>query len=260
VPGADRSAAEQQPCRRGFVGALAGSAAVVGGLTTTQRARAAYDQQPEHVTLEFDNALSELRNYRPALDLSALDIRPDTDTPIYAWKHSSPEWDNGDTVFYSYWVWYSAGQEGVSEEDSHVPDREPVIVERDVPSGDIRAVHYDEYHYLVGSTVPVLDESNGGQHPVLRVVNPWHNYSPAETAEGTELLSLTSMDATYEDWLKNGWEAHRRSVLVPPVALARGNWWATSMFGLNRNASIARTAQSIKNITGVDPLGRFFST
>lgn len=241
--------------RRTFLKLAGASAASLGTVGVTA---AEYDTQPRHVTIEYESVKDELLKYRPLLDLSEVAIRPDDRNPIYAWKHSSPEWDGGDTVYYSYWIWYSDGQRGVSDADSHVPDREPVVVEVDEPSGDVKAVHYDTYHYLVGSDYsPTIYRQDGQQSPAMHVIEPWHNLRPSSSTERGELLDLSDMDDVYEAWLANGWEAHRLSVLAPEEVKYRGNWWADSALGFNFNGALARAGYRVKQTTGFDPLGGF---
>jgi hypothetical protein len=202
------------------VGALAGYSAVAYGKYPTQR-------EFETIT-GYDNATAELDRYRPYFDLSGLDIRP---TDLYCWRTTSTE---RETTMLSYWAWYPAGQSGVSSEDSHVPDREPVVVEVNPDTEEVVAVYYDAIHYSVGRlTAPTLTD---GDHPVLRVVKPWHNYEPLADADAaTADPDLADLTDIYGAWVDNDWSVHRRSVVAPWEAASRGHWWPDTAGGRFNN-------------------------
>jgi hypothetical protein len=235
---------------------LASTAAVVGGLSAANSTAAAadpYAEQPDHVTLAYPE--SRLQDYQPLLVTSHLDIPPDY---LYAWEASSPE---RDTDVLCYWAWYTAGQRGVAgQADSHVPDREGlyVFVSED---GSVEKVVMDGYHYLA-ATVPgdTLTYSDSTQ-PRIHVIEPWHNYRTTTTpGEDVELRDLRDI---YPAWLDNGWEVDREAVVDPWTIQTKGDWWPRGTFGVNANATLAKTSRSVRDATGVDParyIGRLIGT
>jgi hypothetical protein len=239
--------------RRQFLASLGAGAA---GTATLGIASAAepYSEQPEHVTLAYPE--SRLQDYQPLLVTSHLEIPPDY---VYAWEASSPE---RDTDVLCYWAWYTAGQEGIApaSADSHVPDREPVTV---FVSGDgsVEKIVIDGYHYLA-STIPseTLTFSNGTQ-PRVHVIEPWHNYRTTTTpGEDVELRDLRDI---YPAWLDNGWDVDREAVVDPWTIQTKGDWWPRGTFGVNANATLAKTSRSVRDTTGVDParyIGRLIGT
>ena len=199
------------PSRR----AILRSVATVGGLAAVYSGPAAaeFDEQPDHVTIYgLDEARSDIETYQPLLDLSALEIRPSNN---YAWKITSDEYDYD---WYCYWTFYQA-QSGTTAEDSHLPDREPVYVA--VDTGEVDHIVISDWHY----SAQVVDDPSlyESTHPKLEVIRPWHG-TRTTTSEG-EFVSLADMKDEYPSWLVNGWNVHRRSVVDPPTAERRGNWW-----------------------------------
>lgn len=237
------------PTRRDYLKALAGAVAV-GSVVGTATAAPRYDEQHEFVDLEYDGVTDELLKFRPLLDLRNVEIRP---TDVYAWKATSTEQS---TDCYAYWVWYAAGQEGVSDADSHVPDREPVYVFVDEDTREVQKVGYDAYHYLYQEQrAPTLYTASDQESPSLRIVEPWHPYRPQPDTSYGELLDISSMHEVYEPWLDNEWEVHRRAVVNPWSVRSRGHWWADGTLGVfSVNGAITKTAYGIRENFGFDPL------
>jgi len=216
--------------RRKFL-VRAGTAAALGTLATAP-ATATQPGQPDSVTIDYPQ--SRLERYRPRLVLRDVNIQLDA---LYAWRSASPDYDN--VEYLSYWAWYPA-QEGGSSSDSHVPDREPVIVVVDEDTDAIQRVFYDELHYLVGrDPAPATD----GGHPLLDVVDPWHPYQP--TAESGTLVKVRDLRDRYQAWLDAGWPVDRQSVTDPPTVLARGHWWEDTAAGVSIRAFQARLGQRL---------------
>lgn len=200
---------------------LSTAAAVAGGsVVTTSLASARYDNQPEFVDLTFDR--DRLERYQPLLDLSDVDIRP---TITYAWVAESSEQDTDMLV---YWVFYPE-QEGVTEADSHYPDREPIYLEV-AQDGSIEAVHYDEIHW---SARTVYEPRADDTHVSLRVVAPWHPYKlQPDTSEGVLEPGIESLHDRYSGWLSNGWPVATRTVVNPWTLPTRGHWWDGGLDGI----------------------------
>lgn len=224
-----------------------GTAAVMGVVEAAQ-----YDQQPAFVDLEYADVEDDLLRYRPLFDLTNVEIRP---TTVYAWKATSTEQS---TVMYCYWVWYAAGQEGVSEADSHVPDREPVYVEVDPATDEVVAVHFDQYHYLHRQQrAPTVYEDT---HPSLKVIEPWHPYREQPDTSRGELLEIDSMHEVYTGWLDNDWQVHKPAVVNPWSVQYRGHWWADGTLGVSVNGGITKAAFAVRETVGFDPISIIRST
>ncbi len=114
---------------------------------------------------------------------------------------------------------FYAVQTGASEEDSHLPDREPVYV--GVADGTVETVVTSDWHYSVNQ----IDDPNlyENDHPRLRVIAPWHGM--VDTDSGGTFVTLADMTSVYSDWLVNGWSVNREAVVNPPTAIENGNWW-----------------------------------
>lgn len=201
------------PTRRQVLAAVG----IAGTVAVTGRASASHPTaRPEAVTLSYDEAT--LKQYRPKLILRNLDVEP---LALHGWVARSPDRETDVCV---YWAEYTH-QNGVSEYDSHFGDHEPVYVAVDSESGAVREVVASVYHWLRGrTTTPTLD----GQHPLLRVISPWHHYTAA--AEVGQAVALANLDESFDGWLANGLESdlHVGSVTNPWVMLGadgRTHWW-----------------------------------
>lgn len=205
------------------------TAATAAGTTILGRATAAtYDEQPDHVTLTFDRTL--LERYRPRLVLRNVDIEPDA---LYGWIATSSEYRYD---WYCY-ICYYPFQDGVSDQDSHYPDREPYYVAVDPSTGEVARAVYDQYHYLVGATpAPATDD---GSHPLARVIPPWHPYQP--TTEIGQLVEVQDLHDRYLDWLAAGWAVHEPAVVDPPTVQVRGHWWSDDELSLLAMAKLSST-------------------
>lgn len=199
--------------------------------------RAEYDHQPEFVDLVYDE--SALKTYRPLLVTGHLEIEP---TRLFAWIARSAE---RDTDMYCYWAWY-AGQQGITADDSHVPDREPFYVEVR-PGEGVERVIYDRLHYTIGTDLspPTTDDTR----PTYRVIKPWHPYEPTSTL-GVD-VSLASMHSVYSEWLDNEWTVHQPSVVNPWTVVSRGHWWPDGTFGIQTKDDIADFTIWMRETVGI---------
>jgi len=200
------------PKRRAFLKSIA----TVGGLAAAYSGPAAaeFEEQPDDVTITgLPNARTDIETYQPLLDLSNVRVRP---SDLYAWKIVGDNYEMD--AWYCYWAFYTA-QQGVSGEDSHLPDREPVYVA--VDDGAVDHIVISDWHYAANViSDPPLYQST---HPKLSVIRPWHG-TQTTTSEG-EFVSLADMKDEYPSWLVNGWGVDRESVVNPPIVEDRGNWW-----------------------------------
>lgn len=199
--------------RRTFLstaGAAAASLVTVGQVSAAEK----YSEQPDNVTLTgYSNAKADIKKYRPLLVLRDLDVRP---TALYAWRATSEDYD---LDWYSYWAFYQV-QFGHTDDDSHLPDREPIYVGVE-DSGSVVRVLYSKGHYAKATdSDPSLYEKT---HPRLYVVNPHHHYE--RTEDDGEFVDLGDMDSVYSDWLTNGWSVSRTAVVDPASMTNRDTWW-----------------------------------
>jgi hypothetical protein len=201
------------------------TAAALGGSVVSRALAATYDGQPDHVTLQgTDTAPQLLDQYRPRLVLRDVEITPEA---LYAWRATSSEYQYDWFVYFAYYVY----QEGISAEDSHFPDREPVYVGVN-DDGEIAKVVYDQYHYLAGTTLsPALDDDG---RPLLQVIEPWHPYTP--TTELGQLVEIADLHDRYQPWLDTGWGVDPESVVDPPRVVERGHWWDDDQTSLRMTA------------------------
>lgn len=212
------------PTRRQFIAAA--GAASLGSVAVVDRARADHaGEQPSHVSITFDQ--TTLDRYRPRLDLPA--ASREKLLGLYGWLATSSEFDTDICV---YWCEYSH-QAGVTSYDSHWGDHEPVYVEVDADTGDVQQVIASVYHWTAGRGLPALD----GDHPLLRVIDPWHHYTAADTTG--DLLAVKDLTAVFGDWLANGLELDLEpgTVYNPWTMTRRGHWWRDDLFGVSFTAS-----------------------
>lgn len=212
--------------RRQFL--VTAGAAAVGSLSLSGTAAAShFDTQPEHVTIEFDRPT--LERYRPMLNVTALEQLP----TLWGWVARSPDHDTDVCVF---WAEYGT-QEGVTSFDSHWGDHEPCYVVVDDATGEVREVIPSVYHWLAGHfPSPPTD----GDHPKLRVINPWHQYIPDPSAD--RLFDVHDFTTVFQAWLDNGLEEDLEpGVVVDPWLMRdRGHWWADFIGSFSPTASLLR--------------------
>lgn len=227
-----------------------GGAAVVTATIGPTAASASHTEDiPEHVTIEFDE--TTLQRYKPRLVTRHLDFKP---TALYGWTVRSPEYDTDVMV---YWAEYVA-QDGVLPsspwlpDDNHRGDHEPVLVEVDSETGDVRQVHASVYHWIKGTWLPGTVALYNDTQPQLKPVNPWHQYTT--TADPGRDVDLRNLEDVYAAWLNNGLE----SALVegantrPWMMRTRGHWWQDTAAGYSVDAALARNAARVSELPGMN--------
>lgn len=187
---------------------------------------AAYAEQPAAVTITYER--DRLEQFRPLLITEALD--PTRQTPeLYSWIARR---ENRDVAVYEYWAWYPTGQDGLTDADSHRPDREPIYVGVDETTDDVQWVTYDAYHYFAFTDYD--PRRYAVAHPQLYVIAPWHPYRrprPDTADDAGQFLALADLHDRYEEWLSEGWEVSREMVLDPWRIHKRGHWWSDGVQG-----------------------------
>jgi hypothetical protein len=190
-------------------------------------AAAASREPPEHVTITDDPAA--IRPWQPRLSWSMYPSESQEPLGCYAVRASSPEHDTDCIV-----AWHSyAQQHGVTGEDSHPGDHEPVYVFFDPSTGDVTEVVYSVFHWRAGSSLPggvrLVDTDSGGQQPVLEVVTPWHHHLPVVSGADTSgrTFELRSLSEHLDAWLINGLDDPLRpdQPYNPWRMCEAANWW-----------------------------------
>ncbi|WP_135805525.1 hypothetical protein [Halorussus marinus] len=92
----------------------------------------------------------------------------------------------------------------------------------DDDTGEVRRIIYSAYHYIKGTETP-SDLPMNGSHVRLRVVEPWHQYAPADEP-GTRVRLRNYCEAV-EDWHADGWRASRAATENPWTMTDRDSWW-----------------------------------
>ena len=210
-------------------GAAALAVGAVGGSVAGSAAAATGDYPhldvPEHVTISTDPA--GIEPWQPRLTWGA--EYPDQD-PLgyYSFRVSSPEYADDCVVgFHKY-----EKQDGVSEHDSHDGDHEPVYVFFDSDTGDVTNVVCSGYHWfrskIPASSIRLVD-TDRGQQPVLRVVDPWHHHLPVQPEQGWggRTFDVETLDAAISEWLTNDMASELRTdqPYLPWRMRSAEDWW-----------------------------------
>ena len=225
----------QDTTRRKFLASLAaGSGAVLAaGRGTASEGLSEYEEAwPEHVSVTFDR--ETLESFQPALVIpSSTDVRPST---MYAWTTSSPEFEYD---VHSYVVFYHT-QYGVTDKDSHLPDREMAQIYTDPSLSEVREAVYSAGHWTAyRDTSPNVYEENGKQHVTLQIDPSYHHHIGTEEVgtlgvdieplgEESKLFDDSTARTQYERWLVNGWAGKLRpgALINGDIMRFRENYWA----------------------------------
>jgi len=201
------------------------------------------DTLPDHVTLSFNK--SWLDAYQPRLILGQDDEKF---LGLYSVRATSPEYDTDVAI---YWSKYTH-QSGVTSYDSHWGDHEPCYCYVDSDTGELQTVVASVYHWLSGKATAATVPTNGNQ-PILRVINPWHQYtagreSPRTQEKGVEKLLSESelldidVETKFEQILNNGLDEDLAfgSVLNPWIMLVRDSWWQRNTWHFSSTESYVK--------------------
>lgn len=233
--------------RRDVLRGLGLAAAAGMGASVPAAAQSDYphwDAQPEHVTLTYDE--SALLNYAPRLVMSQGASEKFRD--LWGWTAASPDYDHDWHVYVALYT----HQEGLSTwgrwlSDSHVGDTEWYYVGVNPETGETERVIYDAYHWVAGRlsrSALTMD----GEHPVAKVVDPWHFYAHGDVNADAAAAADQIKDLTenFGPMLSNGLaeDLHPGTVVDPATMTARGHWWRTGATGFSVDAAIASAAYS----------------
>jgi hypothetical protein len=217
---------------------LQAAGAVAGGGTVFSASALGkhFDEQPEHVTLEYDE--STLKRYRPELVMPA--AAEEKLIGIYGWVARSPERDTSVAV---YWASYSHQDGWLGNLDSHYGDHEPVYVFFD--EDGVTQVMASIYHWIAGrapgTEIPLVDDT----HPQLRVIEPWHQYTAA--GQPGEFFDVDDLGTVFDSWLDNGLEESLApgAVTNPWTMRSRPDWWRRGTVGLSINATLVDAMMAV---------------
>lgn len=225
------------PTRRAFCRA-AGAAALGAAVVPTRAAADHFDARPSHVSITYDEPV--LDRYKPHLAMS-YDARQQL-IGMYGWIASSPEYDTDVCV---YWCSYTH-QDGYGDRDSHYGDHEPVQVEVDSQTGDVTRVRASIYHWIKGEalaeSVPMQ-----GDNPQLRIIDPWHQYTAASSADSPQAFDVRDLTSEYQGWLDNGLEQDlvRGASTNPWIMRRESDFWRGRFFGVSLDAAYYRIGMAL---------------
>lgn len=218
------------------------AAAAAAGASLPAAAQADYphwDAQPEHVTLSY--AEQTLLNYAPRLELEQ-EAREKLQG-LWGWTARSQEYD---LDWHVYTALYTH-QEGLSPlgtalSDSHLSDTEFYYVGVDADTGETQQVIYDAYHWIAGR-LPAESITMDGNHPVAKVVSPWHFYSHPNSSASTATAfdEIGDLTERFEPLLSNGLaESLEPGTVVDPATMtARDHWWRSMVGEVSFDATLA---------------------
>lgn len=206
------------PTRRDVIRAslaTAGSLTIVGAAAADHR-----EYQPSEVELSDDDAL--LAEYQPQLVLDGVEPRP------LAWFGLHAE-STESTLNAVYGFVQYPYQEGLSQQDSHLGDHEPIIVWYDQTTGDVERVDYSAYHWFRGTaSADQLTFADEARHRPLFAVDPtYHHYYQYQGELAGERIERRSLLDVIDSWLSNGLEEElaRSQPFDPYEMLSRSTWW-----------------------------------
>ena len=211
----------ESPTRRDVLraGAASGAAAftVIGASTPAAAAR----EPPSEVTLSDDDDL--IAKYQPQLVLEGVEPRP---LAFYGLHAESAE----STLNCVYGFTQYPFQEGVSRQDSHLGDHEPIIVWYDQTTGDVERIDYAAYHWFRGTrSGDQLTYADDARHrPLFRVDPTYHHYYDYRGDLPGEQIERRSLLDAIDSWLANGLEDELApsQPYDPYDMLSRPTWWA----------------------------------
>jgi|GEM_PF-331487 hypothetical protein len=204
-----------------------------------------YDARPEHVTLSYSE--ETLLAFAPRLAFSQEARAKFRD--LYGWTATSPEYDYDIHVYVALYT----HQTGLSPfarllSDSHLGDTEWYYVLVDEDTGETQSVIYDAYHWVAGRQ-DASSITMDGQHPVAKVVDPWHFYAHGDTDADSAMAFDEIKDLTKEfgPMLSNGLaESLEPGTVTDPVTMtSRGHWWRSTVGEWSKDAALASTMYSI---------------
>lgn len=201
---------------------LKASVAVAVGSTAlaTAPSGASAREAPDHVTVSYDDAL--IQRYQPELVLDGVEPLPSAFHALHA--ESSRSSLNAVYGFTKY-----PYQSGVSQQDSHLGDHEPIIVWYDQSTGDVERIDYAAYHWFRGTAGPsAIQFADGKQRkPVMRVDQSYHHYYLYQGELPGSELERRNLLNSIETWRNEGLDEELAPSQPndPWAMLSRESWW-----------------------------------
>jgi len=217
--------------------------AAAGGATVPVLAQAEeyehWDAQPEHVTLTYDEGA--LLEHAPRLVLSQEAREKFRD--LYGWTGTSQEYDLDHHVYVALYTHQDGiGTIGQLLSDSHLGDTEWYYVLSDSDTGETKEVIYDAYHWVAGRQ-SADSITMDGEHPVAKVVDPWHFYAHEGVSadSATEFEEIEDLTEEFEPMLSNGLaESLEPGTVTDPATMqGRNHWWRDTVGGFSKDAALA---------------------
>lgn len=205
--------------RRGFL-TTAGSAVTAATLSTGSASASHNTTVPDHVSVSYEPAV--IREYMPSLVLDGVDPSPDA---YHAAVVRSAEYTTDcvvGAVKYPY-------QDGRTQLDSHLGDREWFYTFYDDQTGDITHANYTVWHWYKGRVTPDLLQFDDG-NPVFEVDDRYHHYRVYSGAAAPETLPVEDLTESLSGWLSNGLESELapHQPWNPWRMRGRESWWKHS--------------------------------
>lgn len=205
--------------RRDVLRAGAGVAtlSIVGGTASASHAERG---APEEVTVEYDETV--IKEYQPSFILE--DVSPD---PLA--YHALHATSTGASINAVYGFVQYPYQEGISSQDSHLGDHEPLIVWYDEATGDVERVDFAAYHYFRGTLLAeeLEFEDDARRRPRFRVDPRYHHYYRPTRDVAGERLEVRNLLDSIPTWLDAGLEEDLAITQPydPYDMLSRESWW-----------------------------------
>lgn len=175
------------------------------------------DFKPEHVKISYDEQV--LKAYQPCLNTSSIDLKPEATFSAY---YQSPEYETDVAVY----IHYYPTQKGFTSYDSHVVDREPVLVFIDSDTGELDKISYSAWHYLIAeeSDPPTRNDIR----PKITVESP-HNHHYIDRSKIHKYTpKIDNFKEVIQPWYDNNWSADPSIMTEPWLANDTDSFWNNS--------------------------------
>lgn len=199
----------------------AGAAVATAPIALASSSAAAVERSaPDGVEITYNESV--IKKYQPSLVLQ--DVEPD---PLaFHALHATAD-DSSLNAVYGF-VQYPY-QSGVSSQDSHLGDHEPIITWYDPADEETVRVDFAAYHWFRShvSEAAIETVSDARERPVMRVDPTYHHYYQPEPGVVGERLEVADLTESIDDWLDAGLESELAisQPYDPWQMLSRESWW-----------------------------------
>lgn len=226
---------ESDSCtRRGYlraVGSAAGGVALLGGAASSVQANHEDAREP-YVTLSYSEEL--IKQYQPLLVLDGVENEPNAYHALYA---ESQESDLDVVVGFHHYYY----QEGYSQFDSHLGDREPVYVYVESETGEPVKAQYSAGHWHENTEMwQDLSTDSSGKRAKMKVMPKHHHHRTYHGDAAGETVPVANLLESYPQWLSNGLEEeiHPGAVYNPQEEMQHRDYWWRDGWGTVWDRSI----------------------